>query len=358
MSVRVSRPPRAKVAPFLAQSHLALALAVGVTAILALKALMPLWLPLLLAAWFAHLARPLSDKLAERLRGRSRAAALVVVLLVLGFLTPLVLVVLSLAGDANLLFERILASDSASTALQSFISQERGSTDWRELVTTDPERVLVMLRENGASALALASNVAGATLAAILGTVVFVAGFYVFLTDGPRFGAWLERNLPLTSPQFRGFSNAFYETGRGLMLGVGLTALAQGLIACIGYLIAGVPHALVLGLLTAAAALFPSVGTALVWVPAAGVLAMSGRITDAVVVVVVGCIAGGVDNFLRPALSRFGRLRVPTFVLFCAMLGGLVAFGASGLLLGPLFVRLAMEGLRQWRRRDGPVIVT
>jgi len=85
---------------------------------------------------------------------------------------------------------------------------------------------------------------------------------------------------------------------------------------------------------------------------------MSGRITDAIIVFVLGCIAGGVDNFMRPALARFGRLRVPTFVLFCAMLGGLVAFGPAGLLLGPLFVRLAMEGLRQWRRRDGPLIVT
>src|SRR5688572_13489307 len=266
MAVRISRPPSSKYAPFLAQSHLALALAVGVTAIMALKALLPLWLPLLLAAWFAHMARPLSDKLAGRLHGRSRAAALVVVLLALAILTPLVLVVLSLTGDASALVQRLVASDSASAALQSFISQKQGSFDWRELLTANPERMLAMLRENGASALTLASNVAGATLAAILGTVVFVAGFYVFLTDGPRFGAWLERNLPLTASQFRGFSHAFYETGRGLLLGVGLTALAQGLIACIGYLIAGVPHALVLGLLTAAAALFPSVGTALVWV--------------------------------------------------------------------------------------------
>src|SRR5690606_8472198 len=88
MSVRVSRPRSGRYAPVLANGHLALAIAVGLTAIMAIKALLPLWLPLLLAAWFAHLARSLSDKLAERLRGRSRAAALVVVLLVLGVLTP------------------------------------------------------------------------------------------------------------------------------------------------------------------------------------------------------------------------------------------------------------------------------
>lgn len=357
MSVRISRPGT-RSGPLLSQSHLALAIAVALTAIMALKALLPLWLPLLLAAWFAHLARPLSDRLAERLHGRARAAALVVVLLVLGGLTPLVVVVLSLAGDASLLFERIVASESASTALHSFITHEPGARDWRALWSTDPARVLTALRESGPSALTFASSVAGATLAALLGVVVFVAGFYVFLVKGPRFGLWLERNLPLTPAQFRGFANAFYETGRGLMLGVGLTALAQGAIAGVGYLIADVPHALVLALLTAAAGLFPSIGTALVWVPAAAVLALSGRFSDAIIVFVVGCVAGGVDNFLRPALSRFGRLRVPAFVLFCAMLGGLVAFGPAGLILGPLFVRLAMEGLRQWRRRHGPLIVT
>lgn len=344
--------------PFLLHTHVALAIAVGAMAAMALKALLPLWLPLLLAAWFAHVARPLSENLAQRLHGKARAAAVLVVLIVIAGLTPLVLVVLSLAGDANLLFERVVGSDSASAALQSFITHEPGATDWRNLVTTNPQRLVTALRESGPGALTLASNVAGATFAAILGIVVFVAGFYVFLVSGPRFGVWLERNLPLTPSQYRGFAAAFYETGRGLMLGVGLTALAQGVIAGIGYLIAGVPHALVLALLTAAAGLFPSIGTALVWVPAAGVLAMSGRITDAIIVFVLGCIAGGVDNFMRPALARFGRLRVPTFVLFCAMLGGLVAFGPAGLLLGPLFVRLAIEGLRQWRRRDGPLIVT
>src|SRR5688572_29183768 len=112
MSVRVSRSSSTKYAPLLAQGHLGLALAVGVMAIMALKALLPLWLPLLLAAWFAHLARPLSDRLAERLHGRSRAAALVVVLLVLAILTPLVLVVLSLTGDASALVQRLVASDS------------------------------------------------------------------------------------------------------------------------------------------------------------------------------------------------------------------------------------------------------
>jgi predicted PurR-regulated permease PerM len=72
---------------------------------------------------------------------------------------------------------------------------------------------------------------------------------------------------------------------------------------------------------------------------------MSGRSTAAVAILVVGLVVSTVDNFARPALSRYGKLRLPTYLLFVAMLGGLAAFGAWGILLGPLFVRLAVEAL-------------
>jgi predicted PurR-regulated permease PerM len=52
---------------------------------------------------------------------------------------------------------------------------------------------------------------------------------------------------------------------------------------------------------------------------------------------------------VRPWLSRYGQLQLPTFVIFIAMMGGIAAFGGAGLLLGPLLVRLASEALEIWR---------
>jgi predicted PurR-regulated permease PerM len=63
----------------------------------------------------------------------------------------------------------------------------------------------------------------------------------------------------------------------------------------------------------------------------------------------VGCVVGVVDNVLRPVLARYGQLRLHGLLLFIAMLGGIAVFGAGGLLLGPLFVRLAVEGLNMLR---------
>ncbi len=336
---------------------LALALAVILLVLLAARALFPLWLPLLLAAWFSDLARPLSAWLAKVLRGQRRAASLVAVLLVVLVLTPLSITVLSLADDAERLVRTVLESQSVESAFNSLVAGPSGAPDLGTMLLNEPRRALELLENNGPRALGLASSLAGATLSVVIGMVVFVMAFYVFLVHGPGAGAWFESHAPLSQRQFRRLAVAFHETGRGLIVGVGLAAVAQGAIAGIGYVVVGLPHAFVLALLTAMAALVPSLGSGLVWLPVAAVLALSGRLSDAAVVFVVGSIAGVSDNFIRPYLSRYGQLQLPTFVLFCAMLGGVMAFGAAGLIVGPLFVRFAVEGLRLWREREAPLLV-
>ncbi|HWO09044.1 MAG TPA: AI-2E family transporter, partial [Polyangiaceae bacterium] len=104
--------------------------------------------------------------------------------------------------------------------------------------------------------------------------------------------------------------------------------------------------AVVLGLVTTFAALIPSVGTGLVWVPLAVGLAIAGRMGQAAAVVGLGFAVSVADNFVRPWLSRFAHVDLNMFVLFIAMLGGIAVFGAWGLLVGPLFVRLCVEALR------------
>jgi predicted PurR-regulated permease PerM len=157
---------------------------------------------------------------------------------------------------------------------------------------------------------------------------------------------WIEAHLPIAPRNFSRYASAFAETGRGLAVGVGLTAVIQGLTATVAYLALGIPRAFVLGVLTAAVSLIPSVGTALVWGPVAVGLALTGHWGRAVIMVAIGIfVIGLVDNLLRPLLSRHGSVQLPMFVLLVAMFGGLATVGAWGLLLGPLLVRLAAEAV-------------
>jgi predicted PurR-regulated permease PerM len=121
----------------------------------------------------------------------------------------------------------------------------------------------------------------------------------------------------------------------------------------VGYIVIGVPQALVLGLLTTLAALIPSIGTGLVWVPVTVALFLSGRNGAGIALLVVGCVVSVADNIIRPWLSRYGHLQLPTFVVLVSMLGGIGVFGPWGVLLGPLLVRLAVEALAIWQDEQG-----
>lgn len=310
-------------------------------------ALVPFWAPLVLAAWTAMIARPLHQLLAKRIHRRKGAAALVTVLLVVAFLTPVLITVLSLSGAAVDLGHRLLESKSGTEALRSLAEGGDGSAfDFQKL---DTSQLFELLRKHGTSAWGVAKTMFGAATVVVLGGVVFVSAFYTFLIQGSRLHEWLLLHAPLARGNFHRFSSVFGEVGRGLIIGVGLTALLQGAVATVGYLVCDVPQPLVLGLVTVFASLIPSIGSGLVWAPVAAGLFVAGRPGAAAIMLGIGCVVSVVDNLVRPLLAQSGKLRMHGLLLFIAMLGGMAVFGAGGLLLGPLFVRLAVEGLTMLR---------
>jgi predicted PurR-regulated permease PerM len=310
-------------------------------------AIVPFWAPLVLAAWAAIVARPLHRFVSKRVHRRKGGAALVTVLLVVLFLTPLSIVTLSLAGAAVDLGNRLLESKSGVEALRYLAID--GGTRAFDIQKLELEKLLELAQQHGASALGVARVLFGAATVSVIGLVTFVAAFYTFLLEGPRLHEWLLVHSPLERGQFHRISQAFAEVGHGLLIGVGLTALLQGAAATLGYLACGVPQPLVLGLVTVFASLIPAFGAGLVWGPVTAGLLLGGRPAAALAMLAIGCLVSLLDNVLRPLFARYGQLRLHGLLLFVAMLGGIAVFGPGGLLLGPLFVRLAVEGLSMLR---------
>jgi predicted PurR-regulated permease PerM len=303
--------------------------------------------PVVLAAWVALIARPIHRALSKRSHHRRGSAALVTVLLVVTFLTPFLIASLSLASAAVELGQRLLQSKDGTQALRALAVSDQGSP--LDFGHFDMQQLIDLARQHGASALAMAKTLSGAVTVVAVGVVVFVSAFYTFLIHGPRLHEWLLQHSPLERGQFHRLSSVFEEVGRGLLVGVGLTALLQGAVATIGYVACGVPQPLVLGLVTMFASLIPSVGSGLVWAPVTAGLFITGRPGAAVTMLVIGCVVALVDNVMRPLLTKYGHLRMHGLLLFMSMLGGMAVFGAGGLLLGPLCVRLAIEGLNMLR---------
>jgi predicted PurR-regulated permease PerM len=247
---------------------------------------------------------------------------------------PFAIVLVSVGIDAYDLLVRLSESPRGREVLSRLVA--RGES-------RDPWHMLLAQREH---AWTILQQIAGTATSTAVGIFVFIAGTYALLVDGQRWYAWLRAHAPLAPQTTDRFAAAFYETGRGLLIGIGGAGLAQSIVATITLLILDVPHAFALGLLTLIASVFPAVGSALVWVPVTIALAIAGRTTEAVTLGVVGVtLISSIDNLIRPVLARRGNLQLPSFVVLVAMFGGVATIGGWGLLIAPLVIRLAKEAV-------------
>ena len=128
---------------------------------------------------------------------------------------------------------------------------------------------------------------------------------------------------------------------RAIVFGTTLTALIQGLLVGIGFAIAGLPSPVVFGVLVAFLSMLPVGGAAFVWVPAVGWLFYEGRWGYAIFMLAWGLILTGVESVLRPMLIS-GRARISALAVFVGVLGGIPAFGAIGIIAGPVVLSLVL----------------
>lgn len=176
---------------------------------------------------------------------------------------------------------------------------------------------------------------------------------FFFYRDGPRLAAFVRSLLHrlIGEPRADHYLELVAGTVQRVVNGILGTAVAQGLLAFIGFLIAGVPGAVALGLLTFALSLIP-VGPPLVWIPASAWLAWQGEYGYSVFLGVWGfCVISGVDNILKPYLiSRGGNL--PLVVVLLGVFGGILAFGFMGLFIGPTFLAVAYSLVNDWIQKE------
>jgi predicted PurR-regulated permease PerM len=125
-------------------------------------------------------------------------------------------------------------------------------------------------------------------------------------------------------------------------------------VALIGYVIAGAPQPVFFAALTFGVALIPAVGATAVVLLLAALQALTGHTTAAIFLAAWGLVVVGlVDNLVKPLLIR-GGVQLHGAVVFFALIGGLAAFGAIGLVLGPLVVALLLAVLRIYHRDFAP----
>jgi len=302
--------------------------------------------PLLWAAILTLVLYPLQKKIAARLKHRRGLAAgimtLITLLLVIGPAVTLLFVLVTQAGDLY-------------NGISAFVQSGKLSEAWEKINSSFFDKVLLspvlsdidikgmVAKGVGDLSSGLAAQLGGVLknfLVFSIDIVIMLIALFFFLRDGEGyFHAFIDL-LPFTKQQKEEITRKFIDTFGAVINGVFLVALLQGAMTGIGFALFGIPLAVFWGFLAALLALLPFGGAALIWVPGAAYLYLTGSVLTAVLLSVWGLLLVSLpDNFLKPIL--IGRkAKIPTFILFIALLGGLQAYGFLGLLFGPLVVTL------------------
>ncbi len=158
--------------------------------------------------------------------------------------------------------------------------------------------------------------------------------------------------LPLSDQETDHLLDNMGSTINATALGRLVIGIIQGVLAGLAFWVLGVPNTMLWTAVTIVASILPAVGASIVWIPVAVYLGFTGHLGQGRSSYCLGTfVVSSIDNFLYPVLVG-SKLNQHTVSVLLAILGGVVIFGFSGVILGPLAFTIATTLLDFWRRRN------
>jgi predicted PurR-regulated permease PerM len=295
---------------------------------------------------------PFYEKLLARCRGREvAAAALMTTAVVLALIIPLLGLIFSLAREAALAYQYLERASSGTSGLAlADILNHPWVAAWREKIRPltasldleANEMLLQAIKKGVAFILNYSSSIVKNFLGFLFKVTLMLITLFFIYKDGRRFLQRFWLTVPLREPLRTAINATVIRVLGAVMYGVILTCLAQGALGGLGFWVAGLPSPLLFGTLMAICAPIPFVGTALIWLPGAIYLLIQGQMLPGLLLIAWGALAvSSTDNILRP-LFISGKAKLPILVIVFGVLGGILAFGLSGLVAGPVVLAIIM----------------
>lgn len=300
---------------------------------------------------------PLYRWLLRTMKGRQNLAALAMTLsLILVIILPLALVAYNLADNVTAFYDRIRETIEAGPLeppawLTGLPLVGESIRDYWHLIATSQEEMMTLLKRLLeptrqfllAGGILLGQGVMEMSLAAFVSFFLYRDGeVLVSAVD-----VAMER---LAGPHSANVLDTVNNTVRGVMYGLVGTALAQGIVATIGFAIAGVPAALLLGVATFVLSLIPA-GPPLIWGGAAIWLFYQGSTGWGIFMLLWGLLLiSSVDNVVKPLLISRGS-NLPFILVMFGVMGGVFAFGFVGIFIGPTLLAVGFGLIQKWTAR-------
>jgi len=302
-------------------------------------------MPMFMAGIFSAMLSPFHRWLTGKLRGHKHLASLITIIgIVFLILAPLSVLVGIVAAQA------VTVGQSVTPFVQAFINEPSTLTEYldglpfyKEIM---PYRDILIERAGQAVATVstfLVNSLSSATMVtiqALFGTIIMLYVMFYFFSMGTVLLDKILYYLPLRDEDERRLLKQFTSVTRATLKGTLIIGLMQGTICGLGFYFAGIEGPVFWGTVMAVTSVIPAFGTAIIWVPAAILLALIGDWAGVIILVVVcGLISGNLDNLVRPRLVGKDTEMHDLFILF-GTLGGISMFGIIGIIVGPIIAAL------------------
>jgi predicted PurR-regulated permease PerM len=296
---------------------------------------------LLLAAILAGLMYPVYAWVLRRVGGRAMLASLLTlglaIVAVFGPLTTLAGIVAQQAvGLTANVGQAIKPFMDDPDQLRRRLAMLPGSDRIEPLLPQIAERGAQVVSSLGTLLVKQVSALTSGTVVAIFHFGILLYALFFFFIHGERYLRTILSYLPFSEQDDARLSARFLSVTKATLKGTLLIGAIQGTINGFAFWLVGLPAAAFWGVVMIVLSVVPAIGGALVWVPAAAMLALTGRVGPALVLVAIcGGVSGTIDNLLRPRLV--GRdTEMPDLLILVSTLGGIGFFGATGFIVGPL----------------------
>lgn len=303
---------------------------------------------------------PLYEKLLTRCKGREiPAAALMTAAVVMAVIIPLVGLIVTVSREAALAYQYLenATADGAGLALGNLLTHP-AVIPWLERIkpltsslNLDLNAMLLPAVKKGlATLLNYSTGILKNFFEFLFKLMLMVISLFFFYKDGAKFLERFWRVVDIREGLKTTISDTVKRVLGAVMYGIVLTCLVQGALGGLGFKVAGLPSPILFGALMAICALIPVIGTALIWLPGALYLLMHGQTLWALLLIAWGVVVvSGIDNILRPLfISGIAKLHI--LIIILGVLGGILAFGITGVVAGPVILALVLVFFEESRQ--------
>lgn len=350
-----TRRAREEPAPRLSRQRVLTLVLVAGTAIfvvLCVAIALPFAAPLTWALALAVVGAPMHRWICRRLGNDNVCAAAAALIVAIVIIAPVFFVTQQLVWETTAALQRLQESGSVEAFWKSAGQRHawlQPAAQWIESL-----RPAEQFQQAATEIVKRVSSFVTASLWVAAKLLITLFALFFFFRDRRKALDAVASMTPLTDREVDDLSTRVADTIHATVFGTLLVALLQGTLGGLMFWWLGLPAPVLWGTVMGLLAVVPVLGAFVVWVPVAVWLAIDGQWAKAIVLSGWGGIVIGlIDNLLYPIFVG-KKLRLHTLLMFIAIVGGLILFGAAGLILGPCILAITDGLLTIWRERTSP----